>query len=78
MTGCSEWKTGEIMILPPNSLRKYNNWVNFVPGEMNVEPVCINWDHVSQWQEVIQETVGVNVQECIILLISEQEQSKDV
>ena len=44
----------------------------------NENPVCINQDHVDQWRELPQVIEEVSDQKHIVLLISEQEQAKEV
>ena len=48
------------------------------PEAENENPICINWDHVDQWWQLLQVKDKVSRQEHIVLLTSEQEQAKYV
>ena len=45
----------------PKGTGKYSHWLNIIREE-NREPVCINWDQVDEWKELLHERDEVNPQ----------------
>ena len=74
--GSDEWKQEELWVYSLNRLEN-SHWLNIGPEVENENPVCIKWDHVDQWRELSQVT-EVSDQKHVALLISEQEQVKEV
>lgn len=67
-------KEGRLWVHNQNQLE--NIAIGWIPEEENEDLVCINWDHVNQWRELLQMRDGVNNQnhqEDVVLLTSEQE-----
>ena len=80
MKGRDEWEKKKRKDLRVDSLNWLENshWLNIKPEVENENPVCINWDHVDQWRELLQVTEKQRDQKHVVLLTPEQEQVKEV
>ena len=65
-----DWACAKILSKQPKQSGKYRDWLN-VHVDGQDDPICVNWDHVSEWCELPYP-------EQALLLTKDQEMSQDV